>query len=66
MAFTFRKSFRILPGLRLNLNRRSWSVSVGPRGAHRTYSSTGRRTDSVDLPGPFGWRRTTRRRRMNR
>ncbi|WP_165869395.1 DUF4236 domain-containing protein, partial [Streptomyces barkulensis] len=25
MAVTFRKSIRILPGVRLNRNRRSWS-----------------------------------------
>ncbi|MCX5530667.1 DUF4236 domain-containing protein [Streptomyces sp. NBC_00006] len=66
MALTFRKSFRILPGVRLNINRRSWSITTGgPHGPKRTHSSTGRRTTSMDLPGPFGWRRTrtTRRRR---
>ncbi|MGW7053993.1 DUF4236 domain-containing protein [Streptomyces sp. NPDC054887] len=64
MAITFRKSFRILPGVRLNINRRSWSVTTGGRnGPRRTTSSTGRRTTSMDLPGPFGWRKTTRTRR---
>ncbi|MFI7235768.1 DUF4236 domain-containing protein [Streptomyces cyaneofuscatus] len=64
MAITFRKSFRILPGVRLNINRRSWSITTGGgRGPRRTVSSTGRRTTSMDLPGPFGWRRTTRKRR---
>jgi hypothetical protein len=59
---TFRKSFRIRPGVRLNLNRRSWSITVGPnRGPKRTWSSTGRTTTSMDLPGPFGWRSTRRR-----
>ncbi|MEV0847271.1 DUF4236 domain-containing protein [Streptomyces sp. NPDC049954] len=61
MALTFRKSFRVLPGLRLNINRRSWSVtSGGGKGPRHTTSSTGRRTTSMDLPGPFGWRKTTR------
>ncbi|CAM5576341.1 hypothetical protein SBADM41S_04919 [Streptomyces badius] len=47
MAITFRKSFRILPGVRLNINRRSWSVTTGGgRGPRRTVSSTGRRTTS--------------------
>ena len=60
---TFRKSFRVLPGVRLNINRRSWSVTVGPRnGPKRTWSSTGRTTTSTDLPGGFGYR-TTRTRR---
>lgn len=63
MPLTFRKSIRILPGVRLNLNRRSWSITLGGRGGpHYTTSSTGRRTTSVDLPGPFGWRSTRNRR----
>lgn len=63
MPLTFRKSIRLGPWLRLNLGLKSWSISVGPRGAHRTYSSTGRRTTSIDLPGPIGYRKTTRRKR---
>ncbi|MFJ4961724.1 DUF4236 domain-containing protein [Streptomyces sp. NPDC088729] len=63
MPITFRKSFQILPGVRLNVGRRSWSITTGGRrGPRRTVSSTGRRTTSMNLPGPFGWRRTTRRR----
>ncbi|MFC9285603.1 DUF4236 domain-containing protein [Streptomyces sp. NPDC057052] len=60
MPLTFRKSFRILPGVRLNINKRSWSITTGggSRGPRHTHSSTGRRTTSMDLPGPFGWRRT--------
>ena len=64
MPFTFRKSFRILPGVRLNINRRSWSFTTGGKhGPRQTSSSTGRRTISQDLPGPFGWRKTTTKRR---
>ena len=63
MPITFRKSFRILPGIRININRRSWSVTLGGKGGpHYTRSSTGRRTTSMDLPGPFGFRKTTTRR----
>ena len=59
MPLTFRKSFRILPGVRLNINRHSWSLTTGGRhGPRHTRSSTGHRTTSFDLPGPFGWRRT--------
>lgn len=62
MPITFRKSFRILPGVRLNINRRSWSITLGGRsGPRHTISSTGRRTTSFDLPGPFGWRSTRTR-----
>ena len=64
MPLTFRKSFRILPGVRLNINRRSWSVTLGGKGGpHYTRSSTGRRTTSWNLPGPFGYRSTRSRRR---
>lgn len=64
MSITFRKSFRVAPGVRVNIARRSWSVTVGPRnGPKRTWSSTGRRTTSLDLPGGLGWRTTSRRRR---
>jgi hypothetical protein len=63
MPITFRKSFRIFPGVRLNINRRSWSITLGGKsGPRHTISSTGRRTTSMDLPGPFGFRRTTTRR----
>jgi hypothetical protein len=62
VPITFRKSFRIFPGVRLNINTKSWSLTFGGKhGPHYTRSSTGRRTTSMDLPGPFGWRRTTRR-----
>lgn len=64
MPITFRKSFRILPGVRLNINRRSWSITLGGgRGLRHTISSTGRRTTSMDLPGPFGYRSTRGSRR---
>jgi hypothetical protein len=60
MPITFRKSFRILPGVRLNINRRSVSVTFGGKSGHprHTVSSTGRRTTSMNLPGPLGYRKT--------
>ncbi|MFE7106622.1 DUF4236 domain-containing protein [Streptomyces sp. NPDC057575] len=64
MPITFRKSIRIFPGVRLNINRRSWSITLGGGpGPRHTISSTGRRTTSMDLPGPFGYRSTRRRNR---
>ncbi|QCX81230.1 hypothetical protein C9F11_38235 [Streptomyces sp. YIM 121038] len=63
MSITFRKSYRIFPGVRLNINRKSWSITLGGKhGPRHTISSTGRRTTSMDLPGGFGWRKTTTRR----
>ncbi|TCL57553.1 uncharacterized protein DUF4236 [Kineothrix alysoides] len=51
MGFRFRKSIKIAPGLKLNINSKSVSVTGGIKGAHHTVSSTGKRTTSVGLPG---------------
>lgn len=51
MGFRFRRSIRILPGVRININKGSTSISVGGRGFHKTYSSTGRVTTSIGIPG---------------
>ena len=48
--FRFRRSFRLLPGVRWNLGKRSSSVSLGGRGFHYTIGSAGTRT-TVGLPG---------------
>ncbi|MEV7003677.1 DUF4236 domain-containing protein [Streptomyces sp. NPDC093982] len=64
MSITFRKSYRVFPGVRLQIRGKCWSVTVGPKkGPKRTWSSTGQCITSVDLPGPFDYRRTVRRRR---
>ena len=64
MPVTFRKSFKIFPGVTLNINRKSWSITYGGKngGPRVTKSSSGRRTTSMDLPGPFGYRKTTTKR----
>lgn len=62
MPVTFRKSFHILPGVRVNVNRKSLSLTIGKKGAHRTWSTRGTRTTSMDLPGPLGYRHTDRSR----
>ena len=61
MPITFRKSIRILPGVKLNLGRNSRSITIGPKWFKKTYSSAGRVTISSDLPGPFGYRTSRRR-----
>ena len=51
MGTRFRKSFKIAPGVRVNLGKKSSSVSFGSKGARHTISSTGRRTTTVGIPG---------------
>jgi hypothetical protein len=48
--FRFRRSFSIIPGVRLNLGKRGVSMSVGPRGAKMTIGPTGTRV-TAGLPG---------------
>lgn len=51
MGWRFRKSFKIAPGIKLNLNKKSTSVTFGTRGAHYTINSKGKRTKSIGFPG---------------
>lgn len=51
MGFRFHKSIKIAPGLKLNLNKKSVSVTAGTKGAHYTISSSGKKTASVGIPG---------------
>lgn len=50
MGFRFRKSIRILPGLRLNLSKSGVSASIGAPGATVNLSDRGTRA-TVGLPG---------------
>ena len=49
-GLNFRKSIRLLPGLKVNLSKSGASFTVGPRGAHVTVGR-GRPKLSLDLPG---------------
>lgn len=61
MSLRFRKSIKLFPGVRLNLGSKSASVTLGGKHTpHLTVNTKGQRTESVDLPGPFSWRRTRR------
>lgn len=51
MGLRFRKSFKIAPGVRVNLNKKSASISVGTKGARITKSTSGRTTTTVGIPG---------------
>lgn len=43
MGFNFRKSIKIMPGLTLNLGKKSSSISIGPRGAKLNINSKGKK-----------------------
>ena len=51
MGLKFRKSFKVAPGVKVNLNKKSTSVTFGGKGVHKTYSSSGKKTTSVGIPG---------------
>ena len=51
MGIRFRKSIKIAPGVKVNLNKKSTSVTFGGKGIHRTISSTGKKSTSIGLPG---------------
>lgn len=51
MGLRYRKSKKIAPGVRLNLSAKSASVSIGPKGFKKTFSTSGRTTTTVGIPG---------------
>lgn len=51
MGLRFRKSFKIAPGVKVNLNKKSSSVTFGGKGAHYTVNSKGKKTTTVGVPG---------------
>lgn len=51
MGFRFRKSFKIAPGVRVNIGKKSMGVSVGVRGLRYSVNTKGRRTASAGIPG---------------
>lgn len=51
MSLRFRRSMKLIPGVRLNFGKDSVGMSFGVRGARYTVNSKGRRTVSVGVPG---------------
>lgn len=51
MGLRFRRSKKIAPGVRFNLNKKSASLTFGGKGFHKTFSTNGKKTTSVGLPG---------------
>ena len=61
MALRFRKSVRLMPGVRVNFSKSGPSLSVGGRGATVNFSARGTRT-TVGLPGTgLSWSTTSSR-----
>lgn len=60
MGFKFRKSIKIAPGVKLNINKNSVGISAGTRGARVSVNSKGRATTTVGVPGSgISYSRTT-------
>lgn len=51
MGIRFRKSFKVAPGVRLNVGKKSSSLSFGGKGFRTSVSSSGKRTHTVGIPG---------------
>ena len=51
MGFRFRKSFKIAPGVRVNVGKKSIGISAGVKGARVSVNSKGRVTKTVGIPG---------------
>lgn len=50
MHIRFRRTYKLLPGVHLNVSKHGISTTVGPRGMHLTFNRYGVRQD-VGLPG---------------
>ena len=50
MSLRYRKSIEIIPGVKLNINKKSSSITVGGKGFHVTKNINGRTTTTVNLP----------------
>ncbi len=51
MGFRFRRSIKILPGVRLNLSKSGLGISAGPRGLKMGIDARGRKYVSAGIPG---------------
>ena len=51
MSLRFRRSMKLMPGVRLNFGKDSIGMSFGVPGARYTINSKGRRTVTAGIPG---------------
>ena len=56
MGWSFRKSLKIAPGVRVTLSKRGASVSGGPKGAKLSVNTRSEKRASVGRFGAF-WRK---------
>lgn len=61
MGFRYRRRIKLLPGIYLNVGGQSLSLTVKAGPLSRTYSTTGRNTTNVNLPGGASYRTSRRR-----
>lgn len=55
MGLRYRKSFKLAPGLRLNMSKSGFGLSMGPRGMSMSFGPSGT-YQNVNLPGGFSFR----------
>lgn len=51
MGLRFQKRIKLFPGVRINLNKKSFGVTFGGKGLHYTINSKGKHTASAGVPG---------------
>lgn len=51
MGLRYRKSFKVAPGVRVNVSNKSVGVSVGGKGYRKSVNSSGRVTTTIGIPG---------------
>ena len=51
MAMRFRKSFKVAPGVRLNVGKKSSGVTLGGKLFRQSFNTSGRNTTSASIPG---------------
>lgn len=51
MGLNFRKSFKIAPGIKMNIGKKGVGLSFGTKGARYSINSSGRRTKTIGIPG---------------
>jgi hypothetical protein len=59
MAWNYRKSVKIAPGVRLNLSKRGIGYSFGVKGYRITKSASGRLSRTISIPGTGLYKRET-------
>lgn len=51
MGFRFHKSFKVTPGVRINISKKSAGLSFGKKGARVSLNTKGQKRATVGIPG---------------